>query len=83
VEAHYFLLPTSFLEFSVDQTERYSPGPERESTRRISTAFVGWLTRNLRGEGRLSFDSVTNEGGISGNNASDAVLEAGIAYQFR
>ncbi len=82
-ELHYFLLPASYLELSLDMTQRYSPGPEREKTQRVSGAFVGWFTKNLRGEGRISLEDVKNEGGILGNDSRDAVLQAGLAYQYR
>ncbi len=83
VEAHYFLLPSSYLEANVDFTQRDFPGPEREKTVRASGAFVAWLTRNIRAEGRLSLEKITNENGVAGNDATDAVLQGAIAYQYR
>lgn len=83
LEAHYFLLSSSYLEMNLDLTERFFPGPERENTKRIGIAFVGWLTRNLRGEGRLAFERVSNEGGTTGNDSRDASIQVSLAYQYR
>src|SRR3990172_4576422 len=83
LEAHYFLLPSSYLEANVDFTQRDFPGPEREETWRVSGAIVAWLTKNLRAEGRLAFESVSNENGVAGKDETDAVLQAALSYQYR
>lgn len=83
IEAHYFLLPSSYLEANVDITQRDFPGPEREKTVRASGAFVAWLTRNIRAEGRLAVEKVSNENGVAGRDATDAVLQGTLAYQYR
>jgi hypothetical protein len=83
LEAHYFLLPSSYLEANIDFTQRDFPGPEREETWRVSGAIVAWLTKNLRAEGRLAFESVSNENGVAGKDETDAVLQAALSYQYR
>jgi hypothetical protein len=83
LEAHYFLLPSSYLEANIDFTQRDFPGPEREETWRVSGAIVAWLTKNLRAEGRLAFESVSNENGVAGKDETDAVFQAALSYQYR
>jgi len=83
LEAHYFLLPSSYLEANVDITRRDFPGPEREEIWRVSGAIIAWLTKNLRAEGRLAFEDVSNENGVSGRDGSDVIFRGEIAWQFR
>lgn len=83
IEAHYFLLTSSYIETSIDITDRSFPGPAKESSRRWTFAFVGWLTRNVRGEGRIAFESASNRGGTPGNDSSDAAIQATLAYHYR
>lgn len=83
LEAHYFLLPSSYLELNADVTRRYFPGPEREETWRVSGAVVAWLTKNFRAEGRLSYESISDENGVAGKEDTDAVFQATLSYQYR
>jgi hypothetical protein len=83
LEAHYFLLPSSYLELNADLTRRDWPGPAREDSQRVTAAFVGWFTPYLRGEGRLAFERISNEGGISGSDSRDTSIQATLAYQYR
>lgn len=83
VEAHYFLLPSSYLETNLDLTERSFPGPAKEKAWRWTAAFVGWLTPRLRGEGRFAFERVSDEGGISGSDSRDTSIQMSLAYQYR
>ncbi|MGA6993601.1 MAG: capsule assembly Wzi family protein [Candidatus Deferrimicrobiaceae bacterium] len=83
IEAHYFLLPSSYLELNVDITQRSFPGPEREETWRVGGAIVAWLTKNFRAEGRLTYESISNENGVAGKDATDAVFQAALSYQYR
>jgi hypothetical protein len=83
LEAHYFLLPSSYLEANVDFTRKDSPGPEKEETWRVSGAIVAWLTKNFRAEGRLTYESISNESGVAGKDATDAVFQAALSYQYR
>ena len=82
-EAHYFLLPSSYLERNVDITRRSFPGPEREESWRVSDAIVAWLMENFRAEGRLVYESISNENGVVGKDATDAVFQAALSYQYR
>lgn len=83
IEAHYFLLPSSYLEANVDFTQRDFPGPEREKALRVSGAAVAWLTPYLRGEGRLGYEQVSDEGGVSGNDSRDTTVQVAISYHYR
>ena len=83
LEAHYFLLPSSYLEANVDFTQRDFPGPDREEIRRVSVAIIAWLTKNFRAKGRLAFVDVSNENGVSGRGGSDVIFRGEIAWQFR
>ena len=82
-EGHYFLLPSSYIEANMGLTHRYSPGPAREEARTVTAAFIAWLTRNLRAEGRLAFDDVQNENGTPGADSTDASIRLTVAYQYR
>ncbi len=83
LEAHYFLLPTSYLEANVDFTKRDFPGPETEETWRVSGGIVAWLTKSIRVEGNLAYEDVSSENGISGRGGSDLVLQTAVSYQYR
>jgi hypothetical protein len=83
LEAHYFLLSSSYLELNADLTQRFWPGPAREDSRRFSAAFIGWLTPFLRGEGRVAHERISDAGGISGNDSQDTSIQATLAYQYR
>jgi hypothetical protein len=83
IEVHYFLLPSSFIEANIDLTQRDFPGPEREETWRVSGAVVAWLTPFLRGEGRLAYEEVSDEGGTFGNDSRDMTIQVGISYHYR
>lgn len=83
LEAHYFLLPSSYLEANVDFTKRDFPGLEREETWRLSGAIVAWLTKNLRAEARLAVENFSNEGGIFGRDGSDVAFQSFLSYQYR
>jgi len=82
-EAHFFLLPSSYIEVNLDTTERFSPGTVKESSRRVTGAFVGWLTRNLRAEGRIGFARISGEGGVTGKDSRDNTIQAELAWQYR
>ena len=83
LEVHYFLLSSSYLELNFDMTQRDWPGPAREESRRGTAAFVGWLTPRLRGEGRLAFEHVSDEGGISGSDSRDTSVQLSLVYHYR
>jgi hypothetical protein len=83
LETHYFFVPSSYLELNVDLTQRFWPGPAREDSRRISAGFVHWFSRNVRAEGRLAYERISNEGGISGNDSRETSIQAALAYQYR
>ncbi len=83
LEAHYFLLPTSYLEANADFTQRDYPGPAQEKIVRVTGSVVAWITRNVRIEGLLAFEDVKNENGVSGQGDSDFVIQTSLSYQYR
>jgi hypothetical protein len=83
VEAHYFLLPSSYLEVNADYTERFFPGPATEEAGRVSAGMIAWLTRNLRMQGSIAYEKVKNEAGSAGADTRDASLQMSLAYQYR
>ncbi len=79
---HWFFLPSTYLELALGSMRRYSPGgPQAESTTRAGAAFVGWLTENLRAEGRLGSERVRNTGGIDGARETDLSLSALLSWR--
>jgi hypothetical protein len=83
IEAHYFFLPTSYLELNADITQRTFPGPAREDTDRAGAGLVFWLTKNWRNETRLAVTRVSNENGIPGADSTDLSFQLSMSYQYR
>jgi hypothetical protein len=83
IEAHYFFLPTSYLEANVDFTQRDFPGPEKEDTKRVGAGLVLWLTKNWRNETRLAVTKVSTEKGIPGADSTDLSFQLSMSYQYR
>jgi hypothetical protein len=83
VEAHYFLLPTSYLELNADITRRTFPGPAREETERFGAGMIFWLTKNWRNETRLAVSRISNENGIPGADGTNLSFQLLMAYQYR
>ncbi|MCL5884143.1 MAG: capsule assembly Wzi family protein [Deltaproteobacteria bacterium] len=82
-EAHYFILPASYLEINADLTQRFFPGPAREETRRFGAGLVLWLSKSLRNETRFSVRKVSNENGVPGMDGTDSTFQLMMAYQYR
>jgi hypothetical protein len=79
---HWFFLPSTFLELSLGTLRRYSPGgPEAESTTRAGAAFVGWLTENLRAEGRFGVERVKRRDGFPDSSGNDLSLLAMLTWR--
>jgi hypothetical protein len=83
LEARLFLLPSSYVEMSYDRTERSFPGPAKEERKRITGGLVAWLTRNVRAEGKVSYDRISDEGGVPGRDGSNKTIELSAAWQYR
>ena len=83
IEAHYFILPTSYLELNADITQRTFTGAEREDTDRAGAGIVFWLTKNWRNETRIAIRRVSNENGIPGADSTDLSFQMSMAYQYR
>jgi hypothetical protein len=49
----------------------------------VGGAIVAWLTKNIRVEGRLAYESISNENGVAGKDATDVVFQAALSYQYR
>jgi hypothetical protein len=81
LQAHWFFLPSSFLELTALRTDRYSEGPLREATSRLAASAVGWFTRNLRAEAGFLWESIDNPGGQPGSPVQNAAFQVGLSYQ--
>ena len=83
IEAHYFILPASYLELNADKTQRTFPGFEREDTDRAGAGIVLWLTKNWRNETRITVSRVSNENGMAGADVTDLSFQMSMSYQYR
>lgn len=82
LQAHWFFLPSTYLEFGLDWTNRYSLGPLVESTFRWTTGLVGWLTKNIRMETDFTLESQENPRGISGASSKNLIFQFAFSYQL-
>jgi hypothetical protein len=80
---HWFFLPSAYLELSLGTMRRDSPGgPEAESTTRMGAGFIGWLTENLRVEGRFGSERVRNPEGMSARGTeNDCSAQVGLTWR--
>ena len=79
---HWFFLPSTYLELSLGSMRRYTPGgPQAESTSRMGAGLVGWLTENVRAEGRIGSERVRNVGGFEGARENDLSLQARLTWR--
>jgi hypothetical protein len=83
VEAHYFFLPTSYLEFNADYTQRFFPGPEREDSVRFGAGLILWLTKSVRSETGFAVREISNENGTAGADRTDLSFRQMLGYQYR
>ena len=83
LEAHFFLLPSSYIELNYDWTRRNFPGPAEEEQKWATGGLVLWLTRNIRAEGKAVYERFTNEGGVSGHNGNNKSIAFSAAWQYR
>ncbi len=80
--AHWFFLPSTYIELSLGALRRYSPGgPQSESTNRMDAGLVGWLTENVRAEGRVGSERIRNRGGIDGARETDLSFQAMLTWR--
>ncbi|MBP2686139.1 MAG: hypothetical protein H6Q81_1044, partial [Deltaproteobacteria bacterium] len=82
IQGHHFFLPSTYLEVTLTRTERFSLGPEKETTDRASAGFVGWLFERVRAEAEIAFQRVENPGGLLGSAAEDASFRVALSYQL-
>jgi len=82
IQSHHFLLPSTYLELTLSRTDRFSLGPEKETTDRASAGFVGWLSERVRAEAEFAQERVENPGGLSGPTAEDASFRVALSYQI-
>jgi hypothetical protein len=82
VQSHHFLLPSTYLELTLSRTDRYSPGPMKERSDRVSAGLVGWLTERVRAEAEVARERVENPGGLPGAPAEDASFRVAFSYQL-
>jgi hypothetical protein len=82
LQGHWFILPSTYLEFSWDRTDRYSPGPATETTESFQLAFLGWFTRSIRARAGMQTATVTNAGGVPGQRETDFTSRVDLSWQF-
>ncbi|MCR4308522.1 MAG: capsule assembly Wzi family protein [Deltaproteobacteria bacterium] len=81
IQGHHFLLPSTYIEWTLSRTDRFSPGPMKERTDRASAGLVGWLSENVRAEAEIALEKVKNPAGLPGSPAEDASFRVALSYQ--
>jgi hypothetical protein len=82
IQGHHFFLPSTYLELTLSRTDRFSVGPRKETTDRVSTGLVGWLSERVRAEGEIALERVKNPAGLPDSPAEDASFRVALSYQF-
>ena len=81
LQGHWFFLPSTYVELSWNRTDRYSLGPQTETTDRYAASFVGWLTKNVRTEAGFAWETVDNPGGVAGSE-TNTIFRLALSYQL-
>jgi hypothetical protein len=82
VQGRWFFLPSTYLEFTVDVTNRFYPGPAEEKTTGFRTAFLGWLTPSVRAGTGLLVEQVRNAGGVGGSDRNEFAAWIDLSWQY-
>ncbi|HZL97661.1 MAG TPA: capsule assembly Wzi family protein [Terriglobales bacterium] len=82
IQGHHFFLPSTYLEMTLSRTDRFSLGPRKERTDRVSTGLVGWLSERVRAEAEFALQKVTNPAGLPDAPAEDASFRVALSYQL-
>jgi hypothetical protein len=82
LQGRVFFLPSTYLELTVNLTDRFYPGPAAERTTGLRTAFLGWLTPSVRtGVGFLAA-KVENPGGMEGGDRMEFASWLDLSWRF-
>jgi len=81
IQGHYYLRPSTYLELGLNWTDRYSLGPQVESTFRCTAGIIGWITKSVRTETGFSWENVENPGGTAGPSRTNTVIRTAFSYQ--
>ena len=82
VESRYYLRPDASVSLSWESVLRDGADAKGERRTVVSAGLVGWLTASLRGEARVDYDHVTDEGGVPGSDGTDVRAFLGLSYQM-
>lgn len=82
IQGHWFFLPSTYLEFTANRTERQFPGPATEKVSRYEMAFIGWFTRSLRARAGFQTEKVTNAGGVADSGENNFTSRLELSWQF-
>jgi len=82
LQGRWFLLPSTYLEFTMNFTDRYHPGPSTEKTTGFRTAFVGWLTPSVRAGAGVLLERVKNPGGAAVGTRDEFAYYIDLSWQI-
>lgn len=82
LQAHWFFLPSTYLELTANRTDREFPGPATEKTKRVEMALIGWFTRSLRARAVFQTEQVTNAGGVANSDENNSISRLELSWQF-
>jgi hypothetical protein len=81
-QGRWFFLPSTYLEFTVDITERFYPGPAVEKTTGFRTAFLGWLTPSVRAGVGFLAEQVKNADWVANNDRNEFATWLDVSWQY-
>jgi hypothetical protein len=82
LQGHWFFLPSTYLELTVDRVEREFPGPATEKENRFEVAFIGWFTRSLRARAGIQNERIDNAGGVAGSDQNNFMGSLVLSWQY-
>jgi hypothetical protein len=90
IEAHWFILPSTYLELNWTSTSHYYgagtssyiPGRAKEDINQIGASFAGWFTKSVRLQANMEGSWITNQGGIPGKDSTDFSFGVEFSWQF-
>ncbi|MEW6719496.1 MAG: capsule assembly Wzi family protein, partial [Thermodesulfobacteriota bacterium] len=81
-QGRYFLLPSTFLELTVNRMDRFLAAAPTEETIGFRLAFIGWLTPSLRAGAGFHAERVANAGMAAGARENGFAAWADLAWRF-
>ena len=82
VQTRLFLLPSTFLELTVDRTERFFPAASPEKRTGVQLSFLGWLSPSLRSGIGFRAETGKNVSGVAGREDNVFVSWLELAWRF-